>query len=218
MHERLPARQIEYNRQRSRRWKMRRWTLLLAIGLAACQESLPGAPAEAGVDLAAIDLGPRTDEPRPGDTRVDATLPCTPRPFVPPGPKTAWKHTATGLLVVTQGAANHRGQDVIVTPGSPQILIGKFAYGSFDKDLKGEEVEVFLQDAPPCGEWRSLGVAVTSEEGQYGTQFAKERTYIVGTNAGKEGTVAIESYGKHLATASAAPSASVTGPPSIGWW
>jgi hypothetical protein len=100
--------------------------------------------------------------------------PCaSPRPFVPPGQPAGWKHLIT-QLVVLEGAANHRGQDVVVVPGAPQLLIGKFAYGIFDKDLKGEDVEVFVQDAPPCGDWISLGTFETSDDGQYGTQYGVE--------------------------------------------
>lgn len=151
---------------------MLRWTLLTTIGLVACSSPPAGGPP----DLAIVDHGTGAEGPRPTEAASDraahgADVPCSPRPFAPSGPKSAWRHSATALLVVTQGAPNHRGQDVIVNPGAPQLLIGKFAYGAFDKDLKGEDVEVFVQDAPPCGEWRSLGVVATSEEGQYGTQY-----------------------------------------------
>lgn len=59
----------------------------------------------------------------------------------------------------------------MVGVGRPQVLIGKFAYGPFDKDLKDEDVDVFLQREPPCGAWSSLGSFATSEDGQYGTQY-----------------------------------------------
>jgi hypothetical protein len=55
--------------------------------------------------------------------------------------------------------------------GAQQLLIGKFAYGPFDKDLKGEDVEVFVQLSPPCGPYVSLGTVETSEENQYGTTY-----------------------------------------------
>lgn len=115
------------------------------------------APDVAGADVGSPDGGAQT---------------CTePAPFVPPGPPTGWNHTTTELFTVTQGPPNHRGQDVVAGAGEPQVLIGKFAYGLLDKDLKGEDVEVFIQDAPPCGPWASLGSAVTSQDGEHGSTY-----------------------------------------------
>lgn len=109
------------------------------------------------------------------DATTDAITACTTwTPFYPPGPATGWKHTSTELFTVTQGSARHRGQDVVAVEGAPQVLIGKFAYGVFDKDLKNEDVEVFILNDPPCGDWVSLGVRETSEDGEYGTQYGIE--------------------------------------------
>ena len=106
---------------------------------------------------------------------VDPVPPPCPEPvvFEPDGEPTGWKHTSTRLFTVTQGKANHRGQDVVVA-GGPQRLIGKFAYGVLDKDLKQEDVEVFIQPDPPCGEWVSFGVVETSDDGQNGTLWGVE--------------------------------------------
>ena len=127
------------------------------------------------------DGGVSTDGGTPGDGGVtadggagDGGITCTPNPFVPQGSTTNWRHTSTGLLTVTMGAPNHRGQDVVVKPGDPQLLIGKFGYGLVDKDLKDEDVEIFIQENPPCGAWISLGVERTSEDGEYGTQYGIE--------------------------------------------
>ena len=109
------------------------------------------------------------------DAEDDTSPSCTTwTPFYPPGPATGWKHTSTELFTVTQGSPRHRGQDVVAVEGAPQVLIGKFAYGVFDKDLKNEDVEVFLLADPPCGPWVSLGVRETSEDGEYGTQYGIE--------------------------------------------
>ena len=43
---------------------------------------------------------------------------------------------------IRNGAANHRGNDVIVLEGRDQILHGRFSYGPFDMSvLSGEKVE-----------------------------------------------------------------------------
>ena len=54
--------------------------------------------------------------------------------------------------------------------GAPRLLVAKFAYGLVDKDLKGEDVAIFVQEDAPCGPWRLLGTAVTSEDGEHGTR------------------------------------------------
>ena len=130
-------------------------------------------PADSGTGLS--DGGPEPEDAGRGDPDTnspDSGAGCAePTPFVAPGAPAGWRHESTRLFTVTQGAANHRAQDVIVQEGEPQLIVGKFAYGVFDKDLKDEEVEVFIQERPPCGGWTSLGVQLTSEEGQYGDQY-----------------------------------------------
>lgn len=142
--------------------------VLVLLSTPACDDPGTAVMLDGGAD-------PR-DGPIRSDTGPEAGSPdgpsCTaPTPFVPPGQPAGFKLPATRLLVVTQGPANHRGQDVVVAPGAPQLLIGKFAYGPLDKDLKGEEVEVYLQKEPPCGPWVLLDTVVTSNEGQYGIQY-----------------------------------------------
>ena len=145
--------------------------LLVAL-LAGCDcNSSPPPP----VDRSTIDMSGH-DAAQPDATSRDAlardAASCaTPTPFSPPYPAVAWRHGIETPLVLALGPANHRGQDVVAPVGSSPVLIGKFAYGTVDKDLKGEDVETFIQAAPPCGPWVSLGVTVTSEEGQYGTQY-----------------------------------------------
>ncbi len=80
-----------------------------------------------------------------------------------------FKHKRTSLFVTSQGAARHRGQDVLVVPGQPQWLIAKFAYGQMDKDLKDEQVDIYVQRQPPCGEWTLLATRKTTTDGQKGT-------------------------------------------------
>lgn len=66
-----------------------------------------------------------------------------------------------------QGSANHRGIDTIVNPGDEQVLIAKFAYGTFDADLVHEKVEVWVERV--CGTWSKLGTTWTSDDGDYPT-------------------------------------------------
>lgn len=81
--------------------------------------------------------------------------------FVPVGEPTDWRHPWATGVVTAQGGPRHRGIDTVVNPNNPQWLIGKFAYGRFNDDLKDETVEIWLQNAESCG-WTKLGEALTS--------------------------------------------------------
>jgi hypothetical protein len=89
----------------------------------------------------------------------------------PAGPSVArrpWRHPFSTGITVTLGDARHRGRDLFVNPGAKQTVIAKFAYGINDKDLKDEEVDVFVQR--DCGSgWEKLGTAITTEEGAHAT-------------------------------------------------
>lgn len=83
------------------------------------------------------------------------------------GKKRSWKNFLSSWITLF-GEPNHRGRDQIFVEGHPQTLIGKFAYGLFDKDLKGEEVDIFVERG--CsGAWEKLGTAVTTNDGQLPT-------------------------------------------------
>ncbi|MGK3994568.1 lipin/Ned1/Smp2 family protein [Sorangium sp. So ce1024] len=78
-----------------------------------------------------------------------------------PGEELAWNHP-TSYLIAGAGSPNHRGRDLYLTPDEPQWILGKFAYGITDKDLKGERVDVYLLRG--CeGAWERLGSAMTTE-------------------------------------------------------
>ena len=82
-----------------------------------------------------------------------------------PGPTRAWSDPLS-FVIVAAGFPNHRGRDLFLNPGDPQWIIGKFAYGLTDKDLKGEEVDIYL--LRDCGSaWESLGTAVTTQEDEH---------------------------------------------------
>jgi hypothetical protein len=64
------------------------------------------------------------------------------------------------------GNAWHRGHDQYFKEGEEQWIIGKFNYGNLlaRKDLKGEEVDIYLLRG--CGDsWEKLGTAVTTNGG-----------------------------------------------------
>lgn len=83
------------------------------------------------------------------------------------GPAREWLHWDSSLAVAS-GSSNHRGRDLFLNPGDPQWVIAKFAYGLIDKDLKGEEVDIYLLRG--CeGSWEMLGTAITTEEGEHAT-------------------------------------------------
>lgn len=67
---------------------------------------------------------------------------------------------------VAASSPNHRARDRIVAVGEPQWIVGKLAYGTLDRDLVGEEVEVA---ARPEGarEFSVLGVAITTDDGEH---------------------------------------------------
>ncbi len=88
-------------------------------------------------------------------------------PPLPTNSDASFKHKRS-KLVVALGAARHRGQDVLVAAGQPQRVVGKFAYGQADKDLKDEAVQIYVQKEAPCGEWVLLQEAWTTKDGDQG--------------------------------------------------
>ncbi|MFO0749433.1 MAG: hypothetical protein U1F43_27760 [Myxococcota bacterium] len=115
-----------------------------------------------------------------GDADADAVEevvpPCAERPnaFVYPDEIVAWNDYDLATQIASLEPANHRGQDVVVEVGQPQLLVAKFAYSFFDKDMKKEDVSIWMQREPPCGAWEWMGDARTSDDGQYGTQYGIE--------------------------------------------
>jgi len=99
--------------------------------------------------------------------KCDAPLPTfTSRP---------WKHNIASPLVVASGFANHRGRDLILTPGEDQWVLGKFAYGVIDKDLHDEEVDIWL-DRDCAGSWQKLSTGVTTNDGDHATVLGVDDT------------------------------------------
>jgi hypothetical protein len=91
------------------------------------------------------------------------TLACE-APDSPPFKPRMWRNFVVSPGVTLLGDANHRGRDIMVNPGEPQTIIGKFAYGLIDKDLEDEEVDIYVQRDCSSG-WEKLGTAITTAGG-----------------------------------------------------
>lgn len=153
---------------------MRPWPLVLApLFLLACgAESADGAMKEDDFESERSESSPGGPGASGDPSGDEPGLPaCAPSPACDGasgpslGATRSWKNLTTHL-VVAAGDANHRGRDQIVAVGDPQWIIGKFAYGLIDKDLKGEEVDVYVERGC-AGQWEKLGTATTTAEGAH---------------------------------------------------
>jgi hypothetical protein len=90
---------------------------------------------------------------------------CPPRPAcdAPPPPLAAprpFRHKRSHL-VTALGPAQHRGRDQFLAQGAPQWVLAKFAYGTTDKDLSDEDIDVYL--LRDCGaSWEKIGTYPTT--------------------------------------------------------
>ena len=105
---------------------LRRAFVVSLVGVVGCGAALPASEQQPLVDYSSPCLA----------------LPTCSAPAPKLGPRADWNHVSSGL--VTLGSANHRGRDQLVREGDPQWIVGKFAYGLTDKDLKGEDVDVHV--------------------------------------------------------------------------
>jgi hypothetical protein len=80
------------------------------------------------------------------------------------GPARGFRHTSSRITAAL-GFANHRGRDLLLRPGDPQVVIGKLAYGITDKDIHDEDVDVWLLRG--CAAWEELGTARTTDDGDH---------------------------------------------------
>ncbi len=76
-----------------------------------------------------------------------------------------WRHPIQGALAADLGKPRHRGRDLKLTPTEDQFVVAKFAYGIADKDLEGEEVDIYLQTN--CTTWDKLGTGTTLRDGRH---------------------------------------------------
>lgn len=96
---------------------------------------------------------------------------CRPIPAcdapAPSPARSGWKNFSSSFFAAF-GQPNHRGRDLVLNPGDPQRVIAKFSYGLFDKDIKGEQIAVYL--LRDCGEsWELLGNAKTTKDDEHPT-------------------------------------------------
>ncbi|MBA3817450.1 MAG: hypothetical protein H0X17_01035 [Deltaproteobacteria bacterium] len=82
-----------------------------------------------------------------------------------PDAVTATFHSRRNRVLAAMGSPRHRGVDLIASEGDEnQTLGGKLAYTAVDKDLQGEDVEVF---ACRAGAWRSVGLTRSNDDGRF---------------------------------------------------
>lgn len=93
------------------------------------------------------------------------------------GAATDWRHTASHL-VAALGDAHHRGIDLIAAESdATQRITGKLAYGSTDKDLEDEDVDLF---ACIDARWQPLGTARSDDDGRFSLALAGDERLPTG--------------------------------------
>ena len=93
---------------------------------------------------------------------------CGAHPFTPKA-KGEFKHNRSGLIAAATRPA-HAGLDALFAQGNPITLKAKFAYGEVSKDLEDEPVETFME---LCDGWRSLGEALSDDDGRVSVAVAE---------------------------------------------
>jgi len=97
-------------------------------------------------------------------------IPACDAPLPNPGVATGWNS-----IIPPFGDPNHRGRDMFYNPTDAQWIMGKFSYGTFDDDIKGEFVDIYL--LRDCADtWEFLGTATTTEDGEHPTVEGVEDT------------------------------------------
>ncbi len=70
---------------------------------------------------------------------------------LPKPAKVPWRHKVSSTSVTLLGAPNHRLRDVIALPGQATKMRARLTYGTVDKDLEDENVDLYLQKCPGWG-------------------------------------------------------------------
>ncbi len=141
------------------------------IDAGASLDAAPGPDAGPIVDAEPFDLallGPFDAVPY-ADARADAAPPpgdagpgpCTDEPPMTPQ---MWRRPLDSPDVVDDGAPHHSAVDPVVNPHQPITLDGKFAYGTFSRDLQHERVHVWVR-FDDC-HWTQVGVGDTDGDGR----------------------------------------------------
>ncbi len=166
--------------------------LTLALATAGCADDAADTSSGAGGDGSASGSGGHgaggstTTGGTGGDTTTGGTggqggaadgcpdvLTCS-APFPDFGSEQGFIHTSSSITAST-GFANHRGRDMFYNPGDDVWVMGKFAYGVFDDDIKDEDVDIYL--LRDCGStWEYLDTLRTTTDGQHATVEGVEDT------------------------------------------
>ena len=118
----------------------------------------------------------------PDNQHSSSSAQSAPQGVVPNQAREKWIKKRTAVKI-RNGAANHRGNDVIVLEGRDQVLHGRFSYGPFDMSvLSGEkvscdenfailfiiyfQVDIHIMKEPPNGEWTLLSSQLTDKTGR----------------------------------------------------
>lgn len=109
------------------------------------------------------------------------------REALPPATnRRSFRHTES-RVVSALGPPNHRGRDLLLRAGETAWALGKFSYGANDKDLKDEEIDIYLLKGC-AGSWKKLGTAMTTKDDQhvsvYGVPDSGGRVYFSLAEAG----------------------------------
>lgn len=96
----------------------------------------------------------------PAHANIGGDLVACPQPELS---RVAFRHRASSARAAS--ASLHAAEDPIVRLGDDAVVRAKFSYGSRSRDLEGEDVTLFLADAP-CGPWRLVGSARTDRDGR----------------------------------------------------
>lgn len=119
-----------------------------------------------GWSLALGLTGPALSTPAPARAQAPvATCPpvaaCADAP-PPRAPHGRARHRRSAL-VTRLGPPQHRVLDRYLSADEPQVVVGKIAYASIDKDLIDEVVAVYVR--PHCvGDWQPVGATYTTRE------------------------------------------------------
>lgn len=110
--------------------------------------------------------------------------------------KQSWRHPTKSPVAKLAGAANHRVRDLILLPGQSAQMRGRFTFGSIDKDLEDETVELYLQKCPG---WQLVSSKITDGDGVAWFDLPanlppgdyRVRAVVRGDNSSADGMVAV---------------------------
>lgn len=100
--------------------------------------------------------------------------------MTPPIPCERWMRKRTSAKV-KKISSNHRGNDILILEGQPQVLSARFSYGPLDLvSLSGEKVDVYLKDHFNNEVWTLLDTVVTDKNGRLMYQLNDQQICSVG--------------------------------------